>query len=435
MLVVSQVASCMLGVGFCDAVLAVHSGHVVEEHSRSWPSLQTVVPLVSPAATVLLSTLLGVLSEATSQGFFGLHAGLILSGAAATVLGLVLAGLGGAGGLLLAAAGRAALGVGVRARLAEAVAPPRLAFAFGAAACLEVSGEAFGAAFATEGLLAPGLELGAAAALTLLTALLAALAEARAARRRRAWGDRLATAGRPTPERSADVEAAMEDPGARCAFLCSLLSWLAWWSVDLHLAAFLGEALGPVRGPAALLVGRSTRALVAAALALLLPGWLRHVGAFGAWLSCCLGLASLLLLGAVVRALHAAVLAEIWLASFGAVHAFLLSVPYVVMVQRAQACGTSTVVAVAVANVPSGVAQACWALGGTVAQQMLGSVMGQFCAGAVFAIWAAESTSRAVAYGKGSGHAHAPPASGSGGSVATPALRLPFPSKRSAARM
>lgn len=140
-LTAAQVASGLLPISFCDAVLSLHfTGFVREldadvEVGFACLSAQLAVPV----ASLLLSTAFGAFSEHTSErgSFIGLHRGLIYLGLLCATGGQLVVAMAGelmsgvsntgkqaalstaASGLALYAVARAALVVAVHARAAE----------------------------------------------------------------------------------------------------------------------------------------------------------------------------------------------------------------------------------------------------------------------------------------------------------------------------
>jgi len=232
------------------------------------------------------------------------------------------------------------------------------------------------------------------------------------------------------PENATSVEVALTDPGARAVLLASGLAWSGWWCLEGTLEGFTtGELLGVTWGRSVVRSARQLRMLVGLVVAFSLPTLVRSVGEFGAWLSASLALASLLLVGVGLRADPGFASVEVWLSAFGGVEVFLLVVPYVIMIRRAQARGTPAALAVAMVNVPA--AAACLghaALAGRVRNLLGETGTTDLCVGAVCALWAAEVCSRAIVCDR-DGFRLPPPAT-AGPAAGGAALSLPIPARR-----
>jgi len=439
----AQVAAALIPLAFCNTVLAeflaplaIDMG-VSSEENAHLAFLPPALPLVVPLVGLLLSPAIGASAEWGSRQpgeCSGSHRPLILAGLIGVLFGLFLVALapesaGRAGatlpGLLVLGFGcsavgvaHALLGVGLRARLAEGVAPQQLGTAFALAALFGIVGDTLGHAtagvdwgllayfniFATEACSASSVCFNArfkmlvGMVLALLGNVLAVLAGIGRGSRRVRWKSaRLPPLFEQQPEGPSVVEVVLEDPGAKAVLLASGLSWAGLWALEAHLDRFVArEVLGPTEGPGAVRAGRLLRLAVGGPVALGLPRLLSTLGGFGLWLSGSLTMAALLLIGPAVRAFPQASLVAVWAAAFGAVYALQAAVPYAILARRTRARSTSVAVAIAIANVPSYAAQLCWFWAADSVHSWLQSDVSVFGVGAVCAGCAAAVCSYAL---------------------------------------
>jgi len=439
----AQVAAALIPLAFCNAVLAeflsplaVDMGASSEEDGRL-AFLPPALPLVVPLVGLLLSPAIGALAEwggGRPGECSGSHRPLILAGLVGVLFGLFLVVLApevadriGATvpGLLVLGFGcsaigiaHALLGVGLHTRLAEGVAPVQLGTAFALASLFGMVGDALGRAtaavdwglvgyfgvLATEACGASSVCFNARVAmlvgmvLALLGDVLAVLAGIGRGSRRGRWkSGRLAPLSEQQLEAPTIVELVLEDPGAKAVLLASGFAWAGLWACESHLDRYVArEVLGPTEGPGAVRAGRLLRFAVGAPVALALPRLLTALGGFGLWLSGSLAMSALLLISPMARAFPQASLVTVWAAGFGAVYALQAAVPYAILARRSRARSTSVPVAMAIANVPSYVAQLCWFWAADSVHSWFHSDVGVFVVGAVCAVWAAVVCSYAL---------------------------------------